>query len=123
MAVQAVDILGKSKMPSHSQRNSTKKDHYQKLERCLEQIYIAKNGELVEKDVKAIRSTLHFWKYRNVCIQQEIHFSKKTLISCSKPYREGWEEIEVYVYIIWNEHLHSMKKRNGIFRMRALWGR
>ena len=32
-AIQATDILCKSKMPSRSQRNSAKKDHYQRLER------------------------------------------------------------------------------------------
>lgn len=80
--------------------------------RCLEQIYIAKNGELVEKEVKAIRSTLHFWKYRSVCIQQEIHFSKRLSFHVQKPMVRSEKKLRfmsissgMNIYILWRKEM------------------
>lgn len=81
--------------------------------RCLEQTYIAERGELVEKDVQAIRSCYQkypsFLKAQKGRYSTKINFSKRFSFCDQKPLVRA-EEIEVYVSIMWTFRFHKAKQ-------------
>lgn len=87
--------------------------------RCSEQTYIAKSGELVEKDVQAIRSCYQkcplFLKAQKCRFSTKINFSKRLSFHDQKPLVRV--EKKLRFMSVSCGHLDSTKQSNGIFQL------